>query len=55
MPLTGKLGLNALCKSCKGREVKTGSWKFKSFSREVGGFLDSKSANSEEAKIGFLG
>lgn len=31
-------GWSVLCKSCKGREIKTGSWVFKEFSGEVGDF-----------------
>lgn len=55
MPLTWKLGLNALCKSCKGREVKTGSWEFKAFSREVGGFLGLKICQFWGDKARFFG
>lgn len=36
-------GLHALCKYCKEREVKTGSWEFKEFSGEVEGLLGLKS------------
>lgn len=35
-------GWSVLCKSCKGREITTGSWVFKEFSGEVGDFLGSK-------------